>query len=78
MAVSKATIKTALLVLYTQCETGAGINKDAFADGLADIIRDAILSATVNTTLTPATAIVTDPISGVLPVTGGSSTGSLT
>jgi len=78
MAVVKATIKAALLVLYDQCDTGAGIDKDAFADGLADVIRNAILSATVNTTLTPGSATATDPISGPLPVVGGASTGGLT
>lgn len=78
MAVTKSVIKAALLALYTQAETGSGIDKDVFADGMADIIRDAILSANVNTTLTPGTATATDPISGPLPVVGGASTGGLT
>ena len=78
MAVVKATIKTALQALYIQAETGGGIDKDTFADGMADIIRDAILTADVNTNLTPGTATATDPISGALPVIGGSSIGGLT
>ncbi len=78
MAVVKATIKAALLVLYGQCETGSGIDKDAFADGMADIIKGAVVSADVNTTLTPGSATATDPISGALPVIGGASTGGLT
>lgn len=77
MAVSKSAIKSALLSLYAQCETGDGIDADAFADGMADIIRNAILSADVATNLTPGTATATDPISGALPVVGGSSTGGL-
>lgn len=77
MAVVKATIKTALQALYTQCTTGSGISSDDFADTMADIIRDAILSADVSTTLTPGTATATDPVSGALPVIGGSSTGGL-
>ena len=78
MAVVKATIKSDLLALYAQAESGGGIDKDAFADGMADIIKDAILTADVNTNLTPGTATATDPISGALPVIGGSSIGGLT
>lgn len=78
MAVVKATIKADLLSLYDLCVTGAGIDSTAFADNMADVIRNAILSADVNTSLTPGTATATDPISGALPVIGGSSIGGLT
>jgi len=78
MAVVKATIKEDFLALYTQAATGVGLTPDEFADGMSDIVRDAILSADVNTNLTPTTATATDPISGALPVIGGSSTGGLT
>lgn len=77
MAVVKATIKAALQALYAQADSGAGLTPEQFADGMADIIRDAILSADVNTNLTPGTATATDPISGALPVIGGSSTGGV-
>lgn len=77
MAVVKSTIKAALNALYVSASTGSGISADDFADAMADIIRDAILTADVSTTLTPGTATATDPISGALPVIGGASTGGL-
>ena len=72
MAVVKATIKASLLNLYNQCKIDDGLTEDEFADNMADIIRNAILSANVTTTLTPGTAIA-----GPYPVTGGASTGGL-
>lgn len=78
MAVVKSTIKAALNALYVTATTGSGMSADAFADGMADIIRDAILTADVSTSLTALSATATDPISGALPVIGGSSTGGLT
>jgi len=79
MAVSKPNIKAALEALYTAASTGAGITPEAFADEMAEIIKDAILSADVNTNLTAATANVTTTApAGTWPVIGGSSTGGLT
>jgi hypothetical protein len=78
MAVVKSVIKGELLSLYDLCVTGSGIDATAFADNMADVIRNAVISADVNTTLTPGTATATDPVSGALPVIGGSSTGGLT
>jgi hypothetical protein len=78
MAVNKAVIESDLNSLYVDCTTGGGLTKEQFADRMATIIKDAILSADVNTNLTPGTATATDPISGALPVVGGSSTGGLT
>ena len=49
MAVVKATIKAALLALYTSAEASP-MTRDDFADEMADIIRDAILSATITVT----------------------------
>lgn len=48
MAVVKATIKSALLDLYARAKTEE-MTSDEYADAEADIIRNAILSATVNT-----------------------------
>lgn len=79
MTVVKSVIKAGLLALYAQAETGPGLTPDQFADGMADIIRNAVLSATVNTNLTPVTATVTTSApAGVWPVVGGTSTGGLT
>ena len=46
MAVVKATIKSELIVLYNAAKSGE-MTESEFADGMADIIRNAILSATV-------------------------------
>jgi hypothetical protein len=46
MAVSKATIKTALKDLYASAKASE-LTDDQFADGMADIIRNAVLSITV-------------------------------
>ena len=46
MAVVKATIKAELLALYNAAKSGE-MSESEFADGMADIIRNAILSATV-------------------------------
>ena len=62
MAVVKATIKSALLALYNSAKADE-MTEDEFADGMADIIRNAILSATVNVT----------SVSGV--TTGGGTSG---
>lgn len=47
MSVNHATIKAELLNLYTQADTGEGIDKNAFADGMATIIQNAIRSGDV-------------------------------
>ena len=47
MAVSQSAIKSALVALYSQADSDEGIDKDAFANGLATIIKDAILSGDV-------------------------------
>lgn len=49
MAVVKATIKAAILSLENDAQA-TEMSKDTYSDRLADIIRDAILSATVNVT----------------------------
>lgn len=46
MAVSKSTIKTALKDLYASAKASE-LTDDQFADGMADIIRNAVLSITV-------------------------------
>ena len=46
MAVVKATIKSALVALYTSAEASS-MSKEDFADEMADIIKDAILSSVV-------------------------------
>jgi len=48
MAVVKATIKAALLALYARAKTEE-LTDDQYADAEADIIRNAVISATVNT-----------------------------
>lgn len=78
MAVIKANIKSDLNSLYNDCSTGSGLTQEQFADRMADIIKDAILSADVNSTLTPVTASVTVAGPGTYPVVGGTSTGGLT
>lgn len=62
MAVVKATIKAQLLALYNDMKT-TEYDEEEFADAMADIIRDSILSATVNVT----------SVSGV--TTGGGTSG---
>jgi hypothetical protein len=47
MAVEKATIKSALLALYESAKNNT-MSEDAFADGMAGIITDAIHSGTVS------------------------------
>lgn len=78
MAMNKTVAKAALVALYTNSITGDGVTPEDFADEMLDIIIALISSGTVNTTLTPLSATATDPISGPLPVIGGSSIGSLT
>lgn len=51
MAVSKSVIKSALISLYTTVESSE-TSKEDFADSMADIIRNAILSGDVVTTVT--------------------------
>lgn len=46
MAVVKETIKDELIVLYNAAKSDE-MTESEFADGMADIIRNAILSATV-------------------------------
>jgi len=46
--VAKATIKTALEALYAQASTGSGLTPSEFADEMANIIHNAILSVQVN------------------------------
>ncbi|PKL40743.1 MAG: hypothetical protein CVV44_03815 [Spirochaetae bacterium HGW-Spirochaetae-1] len=48
MAVVKADIKEALQALYTSAQSG--MSDEAFADAMATIIQNAILSATVTVT----------------------------
>lgn len=54
MAVVKATIKSALLALYTSAEESS-MSKEDFADEMAEIIKDAILSAVVQAGITLTT-----------------------
>ena len=49
MAVVKATIKAALLALYNDSKSSK-MTEDAFADEMADIIKDAITSGSVSVT----------------------------
>jgi len=65
MAVSQPTIKAALLSLYNDMKT-TEYTETQFADAMATIIKDAILSATVNVT----------SVSGVTTGTGTSGPGS--
>ena len=66
MAVVKATIKSALVALYTSAEASS-MSKEDFADGMADIIKDAILSAVVQAGITLTTP---DTINGSTTGTG--------
>ncbi len=66
MAVVKATIKSALLALYTSAEASS-MDKDDFADEMAEIIKDAILSAVVQAGITLTTP---DTINGATTGTG--------
>lgn len=66
MAVVKATIKAALIALYTSAEASS-MTKEDFADEMADIIRDAILSGTVQAGIVLTTP---DTINGATTGTG--------
>ena len=69
MAVVKATIKTAVKALLDDLKTREDNQPQAIddlADGLADIIRDAILSATVN----PGIVVQVTPATGTGATTG--------
>lgn len=66
MAVVKATIKAALVALYTSAE-GSSMTKEDFADEMAEIIKDAILSGTVQVGITLTTP---DTINGATTGTG--------
>ena len=70
MAVVKATIKSQLLALYNSAKSSP-MTEDQFADTMADIIRSAILSATVNSGI----AVQVTPSTGTGSTTA---TGSLT
>jgi hypothetical protein len=63
--VVKATIKADLNVLYAAAQ--AGMTDDDFADAMADIIKDAILSAIVQPGITLTTP---DTINGATTGTG--------
>ncbi len=66
MAVVKATIKAALVALYTSAEASP-MTKEDFADEMAEIIRDAILSATITVT---SVSLVTTGVGTSGPGTG--------
>ena len=66
MAVVKATIKSALVALYTSAEASS-MTKEDFADEMADIIRDAIISGTVQAGISLTTP---DTINGSTTGTG--------
>ena len=66
MAVVKATIKSALVALYTSAEASS-MTKEDFADEMAEIIKDAILSAVVQAGITLTTP---DTINGSTTGTG--------
>ena len=66
MAVVKATIKSALVALYTSAEASS-MTKEDFADEMADIIKDAILSAVVQSGIVLTTP---DTINGSTTGTG--------
>lgn len=66
MAVVKATIKSALVALYTSAEASP-MDKDDFADEMAEIIRDAIRSGTVQAGISLTTP---DTINGATTGTG--------
>lgn len=63
--VVKATIKSALQALYSDAQDG--MSDDDFADAMADIIKDAILSAQVQPGITLTTP---DTINGATTGTG--------
>lgn len=68
MAVIQADIKSALLSLYNSAKSGSMSESD-FADGMATIIKDAILTADVNAGIavaTPDTLIGTTTGTGTL------------
>ena len=65
MATSHTAIKAALLAIYTTAESSE-MDKDTFADNMATVIQDAILSADVD--------VITPNVSGggaTRPGTGG-------
>jgi hypothetical protein len=64
MAVVQATIKAALLAVYNEAKA-APMSEADFADKIATVISDAILSATVTGTATGVT-----PGGASVPVTG--------
>jgi len=66
MAVVQATIKAELLALYNDMRT-TEYTADQFADSMATIIRNAILSATVNAGITLTTP---DTVNGATTGTG--------
>ena len=66
MPVVKATIKAALVALYTSAEASSMTRED-FADEMAEIIRDAILSATITVT---SVTLVTPGVGASGPGTG--------
>lgn len=66
MAVNKTTIKNALIALYTSAESSP-MSKEDFADGMADIIKNAILTADVQAGITLTTP---DTINGSTTGTG--------
>ena len=66
MPVVKATIKAALVALYTSAEASS-MTKEDFADEMAEIIRDAILSATITVT---SVTLVTPGVGASGPGTG--------
>ncbi len=70
MAVNQGTIKAALVALYSSSESGEGIDKNAFADGLATIIRNAIISGDVQfpipVTVNPVTHVGGTTAKGVI------------
>lgn len=76
MAVVKATIKAELLDLYNAAKAEA-MSEEDFADAMADIIRNAILSADVSTSVTVASVSAVMPGTGVSGPGSGSGTGSL-
>lgn len=66
MPVVQATIKSALEALYTTAKASPMSDAD-FADGMAKIIRDAILTATVQAGITLTTP---DTVNGATTGTG--------
>jgi len=65
--VVKATIKAALVSLYNDARGDDPMSDDTFADRMADIVRNAILSAQVNSGITVTTP---DTINGSTTGTG--------